>query len=53
LHPGDLKPTATKAVDAFLQQVRDRIKSVDTAKKAEADVKAYLKKVAAASKKKK
>jgi tyrosyl-tRNA synthetase len=53
LHPGDLKPFVTKAVDAFLQSVRDRCKSEDKAKKAEADVKAYLKKVAAASKKKK
>ena len=53
LHPGDLKPFVTKAVDAFLQNVRDRCKRVETAKKAEADVRAYLKKLAAASKKKK
>jgi len=53
MHPGDLKPFVTKAVDAFLQSVRDRCKSEETAKKAEADIKAYLKKAAAASKKKK
>ena len=53
LHPGDLKPPVTKAVDGFLQSVRDRCKSEEAAKKAEAEVKAYLKKVAAASKKKK
>jgi tyrosyl-tRNA synthetase len=53
LHPGDLKPFVTKAVDGFLQAVRDRCKGEETAKKAEADVKAYLKKAAAASKKKK
>eukprot|EP00288_Rhodomonas_lens_P016757 CAMPEP_0177703458 /NCGR_PEP_ID=MMETSP0484_2-20121128/7681_1 /TAXON_ID=354590 /ORGANISM="Rhodomonas lens, Strain RHODO" /LENGTH=764 /DNA_ID=CAMNT_0019214811 /DNA_START=355 /DNA_END=2649 /DNA_ORIENTATION=+ len=53
LHPGDLKPTVTKALDAFLQPIRDRIKADAGAKKAEAGVKAYLKKVAAANKKKK
>eukprot|EP00286_Rhodomonas_abbreviata_P022569 CAMPEP_0181304206 /NCGR_PEP_ID=MMETSP1101-20121128/9016_1 /TAXON_ID=46948 /ORGANISM="Rhodomonas abbreviata, Strain Caron Lab Isolate" /LENGTH=773 /DNA_ID=CAMNT_0023409927 /DNA_START=263 /DNA_END=2585 /DNA_ORIENTATION=+ len=52
LHPGDLKPCVTKAVDAFIQQVRDVCKSDAAAKKAEADVKAYLKKVAASNKKK-
>jgi tyrosyl-tRNA synthetase len=53
LHPGDLKPFVTKAVDGFLQAVRDRCKAEEPAKKAEADVRAYLKKLAAASKKKK
>ena len=53
LHPGDLKPPVTKAVDSFLQSVRDRCKSEEAAKKAEAEVKAYIKKAAAASKKKK
>ena len=53
LHPGDLKPFVTKAVDAFLQRVRDHCKAQEAGKKAEAEVRAFLKKLAAASKKKK
>ena len=53
LHPGDLKPAVTKLVDAFLQHVRERCKTNDDAKNAEKDIKDYLKKAAAASKKKK
>mmetsp|Transcript_34451 Transcript_34451/g.77685 ORF Transcript_34451/g.77685 Transcript_34451/m.77685 type:complete len:815 (-) Transcript_34451:61-2505(-) len=51
LHPGDLKPSVTKAVDAYMQLIRDRIKANDTAKKAEAELKNFLKKAAAKKKK--
>jgi len=53
LHPGDLKPPVTKAVDACVQLVRDRIKAEPAAKAAEATVKGYAKKAASAKSKKK
>ena len=52
LHPGDLKPAVTKAVDAFMQKIRDHIKATDVAKKAETEMKNYIKKASKDKKKK-
>jgi len=51
LHPGDMKPAVTKAVEAWLGKVREEQKKEDV-KKALACVKAYLKKANAEKKKK-
>jgi tyrosyl-tRNA synthetase len=53
LHPGDLKPSVTKAIDRLLESVRDRCKRKEAAKTAEAVVKAYLKKAVSSSSKRK
>mmetsp|Transcript_31495 Transcript_31495/g.76188 ORF Transcript_31495/g.76188 Transcript_31495/m.76188 type:complete len:141 (-) Transcript_31495:146-568(-) len=51
LHPGDLKPAVSKAVDGLMQKMRDHFKGCDAAKKAETDIKNYLKKAAKGKKK--